>query len=158
MLGGDTAPTKTAESVFTYGGSNCTLASNQALTDFANYQVTESLASFNLDTADNDVITWSFDSTAVQQDMLAVLKATDPGGQDERAGHAAAGPGGARQAASRHRRDLDRGQEGHRRDRRVPKPADLGTAVCVNRQGHREQRHERAREVTGWHLTWSRQV
>ena len=78
VLAGDTAHIKAAESVFTYGGSNCTLASNQALTDFANYQVTESLASFNLDTADNDVISWSFDSTAVQQDMLAVLKASTP--------------------------------------------------------------------------------
>lgn len=78
VLAGDTAQTKGAESVLTYGGSNCTLASNQALTDFANYQVTESLASFNLDTADNDVITWSFDSTAVQTDMLAVLKAATP--------------------------------------------------------------------------------
>ena len=78
VLGGDTARTKAAESVFTYGGSNCTLASNQALTDFASYQVTESLASLNLDAADNDVITWSFDSTAVQTDMLAVLKAATP--------------------------------------------------------------------------------
>jgi hypothetical protein len=78
VLGGDTAQAKAAESVFNYGGSNCTLASNQALTDFASYQVTESLASLNLDPADNDVITWSFDSTAVQTDMLAVLKATTP--------------------------------------------------------------------------------
>jgi hypothetical protein len=78
VLGGDTARTKAAEAIFTYGGSNCTLASNQALTDFASYQVTESLASLNLDTADNDVITWSFDSTAVQQDMLAVLRSTTP--------------------------------------------------------------------------------
>ena len=78
VLGGDTAQTKTAESIFTYGGSNCTLAGNEALTDFGSYQVTESLASFNLDTADNDVITWSFDSTAAQQDMLAVLRATTP--------------------------------------------------------------------------------
>jgi hypothetical protein len=78
VLGGDTAHAKTAESVFTYGGSNCTVAGNQALTDFAGYQVTESLASLNLDAADNDVITWSFDATAVQQDMLAVVRATDP--------------------------------------------------------------------------------
>lgn len=78
VLGGDTAQTKSAESIFTYGGSNCTLAGNEALTDFGSYQVTESLASFNLDTADNDVITWSFDSTAAQQDMLAVLRATTP--------------------------------------------------------------------------------
>ncbi len=76
VLGGRTAQADAAESVFRYGGSNCTLANNQALTDFAGYQVTESLSSLHLDTADNDVITWSFDSTAVQQDMLAVLRAT----------------------------------------------------------------------------------
>jgi hypothetical protein len=78
MLGGTAVLNKNAESVFTYGGSNCTLASNQALTDFGTYQVTESLSSLNLDTADNDVITWSFDSTAVQADMLAALKAATP--------------------------------------------------------------------------------
>jgi hypothetical protein len=78
VLGGDTADAKTARAIFTYGANNCTLAGNQPLTDFAGYQVTESLASYNLDTADNDVITWSFDSTAVQQDMTAVLGAATP--------------------------------------------------------------------------------
>ncbi len=78
LLSGKTVLNKNAESVFTYGESNCTVAGNEALTDFASYQVTESLASFNLDTADNDVISWSFDSTAVQQDMLAVLESTSP--------------------------------------------------------------------------------
>jgi hypothetical protein len=75
VLGGDTAQAKAALSVFAYGGSNCTVASNEALNDFANYQVTESLASLNLDTADNDVITWAFDSDTVQTDMSAVLQA-----------------------------------------------------------------------------------
>jgi hypothetical protein len=75
VRGGDTAHLKTAESVFTFGGTNCTVAGNQALTDFAGYQVTESLSSLNLDAADNDVITWSFDATDVQQDMLAVVRA-----------------------------------------------------------------------------------
>jgi hypothetical protein len=78
VLGGDTANAKTARAIFTYGANNCTLASNESLTDFAGYQVTESLASYNLDTADNGVITWSFDSTAVQQDMTAVLGAATP--------------------------------------------------------------------------------
>ena len=78
LLSGKAALNKNAESVFTYGGSNCTVAGNEALTDFGSYQVTESLASFNLDTADNDVISWSFDSSAVQTDMLAVLNATTP--------------------------------------------------------------------------------
>ena len=75
VRGGDTAHLKAAESVFKFGGTNCTVAGNQALTDFAGYQVTESLSSLNLDAADNDVITWSFDATEVQQDMLAVVRA-----------------------------------------------------------------------------------
>jgi hypothetical protein len=78
VLGGDTAHAKTAGAIFTYGANNCTLAGNQALTDFAGYQVTEALSSYHLDAADNDVITWSFDSTAVQHDMTAVLDAATP--------------------------------------------------------------------------------
>ncbi len=78
VLSGDTADAKTARAILTYGANNCTLASNQALTDFAGYQVTESLSRYNLDAADNDVLTWSFDSTAVQQDMTAVLDAATP--------------------------------------------------------------------------------
>ena len=81
LLSGKAKLDKNAESVFTYGGSNCTLAGNQALSDFGNYQVTESLSSFNLDTADNDIITWSFDSTEAQADMLAVLNAASPAAQ-----------------------------------------------------------------------------
>jgi hypothetical protein len=78
VLGGDKAELRTADSILAYGASNCEVASNQSLEDFANYQVTESLAAFNLDTADNDVITWAFDATAYQQDMLAVLRAATP--------------------------------------------------------------------------------
>jgi len=78
VIAGDTAHTATARAIFTFGANNCTLAGNQALTDFAGYQVSEVLSSYNLDTADNDVITWSFDSTAVQQDMTAVLGAATP--------------------------------------------------------------------------------
>jgi hypothetical protein len=78
VLAGDAGHAKTARAIFTFGANNCTLAGNQALTDFAGYQVTESLAHYNLDAADNDVITWSFDSTAVQQDMTAVLGAATP--------------------------------------------------------------------------------
>ena len=78
VLAGDAGHAKTARAIFTFGANNCTLAGNQALTDFAGYQVTEVLAHDNLDAADNDVITWSFDSTAVQQDMRAVLDATTP--------------------------------------------------------------------------------
>ena len=51
---------------------------NEPLSDFANYQVTESLSSLNLDTADNDVITWAFDGVQYQADMDTVLKAGTP--------------------------------------------------------------------------------
>ena len=95
--------------------------------------MTESLASFNLDTADNDVISWSFDASAVQTDMLTVLKATNPAARASAQATLRADLGDARQATSRHRRDLDRGQEFHGRDRRVPQPADLGTAILVSR-------------------------
>jgi hypothetical protein len=78
VLAGDAGHAKTARAIFTFGANNCTLAGNQALTDFAGYQVTEVLSGYNLDAADNDVITWSFDSTAVQQDMTAVLDAATP--------------------------------------------------------------------------------
>lgn len=78
LLSGTAVLNKNAESVFTYGESNCTLAGNQALNDFGTYQVAQSLDSFNLDAADNDVLSWSFDSTAAQRDMLAVLKTSTP--------------------------------------------------------------------------------
>ncbi|HEY6792876.1 MAG TPA: hypothetical protein VI365_36760 [Trebonia sp.] len=75
VLGGDEAESSTAIAVIGYGASNCEVASNESLEDFDNYQVTESLHSLNLDTADNDVITWTFDATTVQGDMETVLKA-----------------------------------------------------------------------------------
>jgi hypothetical protein len=78
LISGKVVLNKNAESVFTYGASNCTVESNEALNDFGNYQVTESLASFNLNTADNDIISWAFDAEAAQTDMLAVLQATTP--------------------------------------------------------------------------------
>jgi len=58
-----------------YGASNCQVATNESLSDFANYQVSESLDSLRLTAADNDVITWAFDATAYQHDLLAVLTA-----------------------------------------------------------------------------------
>jgi hypothetical protein len=78
VLGGDTANLKTAEAIEAYGEGNCSVTGNQPLSDFANYQVTESLASLNLDTADNDVITWTFDGVQYQTDMDTVLHASTP--------------------------------------------------------------------------------
>ena len=76
---GDAADLSTAIGILTYNAQNCSPANNQPLSDFVTYQVTESLARFPLDKADNDVITWAFpDAVNVQQDMLAVLKAGTP--------------------------------------------------------------------------------
>jgi hypothetical protein len=79
VLAGDTADFPTAVGILTLGAQNCSPANNEPLSDFTNYQVTESLAQFPLDKADNDVITWAFpDAMDVQQDMLAVLRAGTP--------------------------------------------------------------------------------
>jgi hypothetical protein len=79
VLAGDTADFSTAVGILTLGAQNCSPANNEPLSDFTNYQVTESLAQFPLDKADNDVITWAFpDAMDVQQDMLAVLRASTP--------------------------------------------------------------------------------
>jgi hypothetical protein len=77
VMGGDTAELGTAKSIVAYGASNCQVATNESLSDFDNYQVSESLDSLHLGTADNDVITWAFDATAYQQDLLAVLTASN---------------------------------------------------------------------------------
>ena len=78
VLAGDTAHLSTAEAIEAYGQGNCTVMGNEPLSDFANYQVTESLSSLNHDTADNDVITWAFDGVQYQADMDTVLKAGTP--------------------------------------------------------------------------------
>jgi hypothetical protein len=77
VMGGGQAELGTAKSIVAYGASNCQVATNESLSDFDNYQVSESLESLNLDAADNDVITWAFDATAYQQDLLAVLAAAN---------------------------------------------------------------------------------
>lgn len=75
---GDKGNYSTAASILAYNAQNCSPANNESLQNFTNYQVAESLASFNLDTADNDVITWAFDAQTAQNDMLAVLEAKTP--------------------------------------------------------------------------------
>jgi hypothetical protein len=78
---GDTGDSQNATGILTYNAQNCSPANNEPLQDFTNYQVAESLASFRLDTADDDVVTWAFDAQTAQLDMLAVLKATTPTGK-----------------------------------------------------------------------------
>jgi hypothetical protein len=77
VMRGTAGELATAKSIAAYGASNCQVATNESLSDFANYQVSESLDSLHLVAADNDVLTWAFDATAYQQDLLAVLAASN---------------------------------------------------------------------------------
>jgi hypothetical protein len=69
---------QTALSLVAYDAANCSPANNEPLQDLTQYQVTESLAKFNLADCANDYITWSFDAAQVQLDMEPVLKADSP--------------------------------------------------------------------------------
>ena len=91
VAGGDAAELGTARSIIGYGASNCEVASNESLSDFANYQVTESLDSLHLAAADDDVITWAFDATTYQQDMLTALAAPNSSAARAALGPALAG-------------------------------------------------------------------
>ena len=75
VAAGDAADSPAAAGILAYNAQNCSPANNEPLQDFTNYQVAESLASFHLGTADNDVVTWAFDAQTAQNDMLAVLQA-----------------------------------------------------------------------------------
>jgi hypothetical protein len=67
---------KTALSLVAFNASNCSLANNEALDDLTQYQVTESLTTFNLVTCTDDYEVWASDADQAQLDILAVLKAS----------------------------------------------------------------------------------
>ena len=68
---------KTAVRLVNYNAANCSPANNEPLADLTQYQVTESLASFNLVTCANDFVTWTFPyAMQAQLDMVSVLTAT----------------------------------------------------------------------------------
>ena len=70
---------KTAAGIATYGASNCSPANSMPMEDLVQYQVTESLASFHLDTTVNDMVTWAFPlAQRVQSDVAAILEAGSP--------------------------------------------------------------------------------
>ena len=75
--GGDTADLETAVKLVNFNAENCSPANNEPLADLTQYQVTESLASFNLVTCTNDFVTWTFPyAMQAQLDMVSVLTAT----------------------------------------------------------------------------------
>jgi hypothetical protein len=73
---GAAADLKTAVTLVNYNAANCSPANNQPLADLTQYQVTESLASFNLQQCANDFVTWAFPyAMAAQTDMVGVMTA-----------------------------------------------------------------------------------
>jgi hypothetical protein len=66
---------KTILGMVSYNAANCSPANSESLDDLTQYQVTESLARFNLQKCSDDFVTWSFDAVAVQTDMASVMTA-----------------------------------------------------------------------------------
>ena len=61
-----------------YGAYYCSPANNELLADLTQYQVTESLAAFHLETAVNELVTWAFPyAQRVQNDVANQLGAQD---------------------------------------------------------------------------------
>ena len=73
---GATAELTTAIKLVNFNAANCSPANSQPLDDLTQYQVTESLASFNLVQCTNDFVTWAFPyAMQAQDDMVSVLEA-----------------------------------------------------------------------------------
>ncbi len=73
---GATAEISTAIKLVNFNAANCSPANSQPLDDLTQYQVTESLASFNLVQCTNDFVTWAFPyAMQAQDDMASVLTA-----------------------------------------------------------------------------------
>ena len=90
---GATADLKTAIKLVNFNAANCSPANSQPLDDLTQYQVTESLASFNLQQCTNDFVTWAFPYAMQAQD-----------GHGQRAdGSGRARPGGGQRRAARRR-------------------------------------------------------
>ena len=66
----------TAVVIANTAAANCSPANNMQMDDLVQYQVPESLASFHLDTAVNDLVTWGFPlAQRVQGDVATLLAA-----------------------------------------------------------------------------------
>jgi hypothetical protein len=68
---------KTAVTIADTAAANCSPGNNMQMEDLVQYQVPESLASFHLDTAVNDLVTWAFPlAQRVQTDVASLVTAT----------------------------------------------------------------------------------
>jgi hypothetical protein len=70
---------KTAVKIANTATANCAPGNNMQMEDLVQYQVPESLASFHLEAAVNDLVTWAFPlAQRVQDDVATRVAATTP--------------------------------------------------------------------------------
>jgi hypothetical protein len=70
---------KTAVSIANTAAANCSPANSMPMDDLVQYQAPESLASFHLDAAVNDLVTWGFPlAQRVQLDVASLVTAKTP--------------------------------------------------------------------------------
>jgi len=70
---------ETAVTIANTAAANCSPGNSMPMEDLVQYQVPESLASFHLDKAVNDLVTWGFPlAQRVQSDVATRLAATTP--------------------------------------------------------------------------------
>jgi hypothetical protein len=74
---------KTAVTIANTATANCAPGNNMQMEDLVQYQVPESLASFHLEAAVNDLVTWAFPlAQRVQSDVASRVTATTPAAID----------------------------------------------------------------------------
>ncbi len=79
LQAGQSHDVNTAVKVANMAAANCSPANNMQMDDLVQYQVPESLASFHLETAVNDLVTWAFPlAQRVQTDVASVVTAHTP--------------------------------------------------------------------------------
>jgi hypothetical protein len=76
---GTSRDVKTAVTIANTATANCSPANNTQMEDLVQYQVPESLASFHLEAAVNDLVTWAFPlAQRVQSDVASRVAAATP--------------------------------------------------------------------------------
>jgi hypothetical protein len=76
---GDSHDVTTAAKIATQAAENCSPANSMPMEDLVQYQAPESLASFHLQDAVNDLVTWGFPlAQRVQTDVAALVTARTP--------------------------------------------------------------------------------
>jgi hypothetical protein len=76
---GASSDVKTAVTIANTAAANCSPANSMPMEDLVQYQVPESLASFHLERAVNDLVTWAFPlAQRVQADVATLVVAKTP--------------------------------------------------------------------------------